>query len=209
MDALPFTTEQFLETFAVYNRSTWPFVLGWWLLSLSAVLAAWRARSVSPRLMQLLALLWAWNALVYHAWLFSPINPAAWAFAAAFLAEAALLASSAQRLPSPFFTAGGWRQRAGIGLTGYAFAYPLLTMVMGHSYPGTPTFGVPCPTVILTIGLLLTMRHMPVSLSFVPVLWGFIGGSAAIFLSISTDYVLLAAGTLLTTVALTRVVSAG
>jgi hypothetical protein len=63
--------------------------------------------------------------------------------------------------------------------------------------------------VILTIGLLLTMRDTPVSLSFVPVLWGFIGGSAAILLDVSTDYVLLAAGTLLTAVALTRVVLAG
>jgi hypothetical protein len=71
-------------------------------------------------------------------------------------------------------------------------------MAFGHRYPAAPTFGVPCPTVILTIGLFLTARgKIPTLLAIVPVLWGFIGGSAAVLLAVPTDYVLLAAGLVL------------
>jgi hypothetical protein len=85
-------------------------------------------------------------------------------------------------------------------LIGYALLYPFLTIVLGHRYPATPTFGVPCPTDILTIGALLTARmRVPVALAIVPVIWGVIGGSAAMLLTVPTDYVLLGAGVLLAT----------
>lgn len=88
--------------------------------------------------------------------------------------------------------------RVGVGLAAYAIAYPFLTLALGHGYPAAPLFGVPCPTVILTIGLFLTAHNgVPRALAMVPALWGFIGGSAAVFLDVSTDYVLLGAGVLL------------
>ena len=37
--------------------------------------------------MYLLATLWIWNAVAYHALLFTRINPAAWLFAALFTME--------------------------------------------------------------------------------------------------------------------------
>jgi hypothetical protein len=50
-----------------------------------------------------------------------------------------------------------------------------------------PTYGVPCPTAILTIGLLMTtLDSVPLSLAIIPVLWGFIGGSAAVLLAVPT-----------------------
>jgi hypothetical protein len=71
-------------------------------------------------------------------------------------------------------------------------------MALGHDYPATPTFGLPCPTTILTIGVLLTVQgSVPVGLSVVPILWAFIGGSAALLLDVQTDYVLLAGGVVL------------
>ena len=45
---------------------------------------------------------------------------------------------------------------------------------------------------------------IPPLLAIVPVLWGFIGGSAAVLLDVPTDYVLLAGGALLAFAALTR-----
>ena len=45
---------------------------------------------------------------------------------------------------------------------------------------------------------------IPPLLAIVPVLWGFIGGSAAVLLDVPTDYVLLAGGVLLTFAVLTR-----
>ena len=100
-----------------------------------------------------------------------------------------------------YFSQGGWRGSVGTALVVYALAYPALTIASGHSYPATPTFGVPCPTTILTIGLFLTIaERVPVSMVLVPIVWGFIGGSASVPLAVPTDYVLLGAGVLLTVV---------
>jgi len=59
---------------------------------------------------------------------------------------------------------------------------------------------VPCPTDILTIGALLTSRRrVPAAVAVIPIVWGMIGGSAAVLLAVPTDYVLLGAGGLLAT----------
>lgn len=195
---LPFTPQEFLEVFAVYNQALWPAVVGIWLACLAAVVAAWRSPGRHNRLLTyLLAAVWAWNALVYHAWLFTSVNPAAWLFAVLFAAQAGLLARTAARGGLPAFSADGWTRWVGALLTIYAFAYPWLTMVSGHDYPALPTFGVPCPTVILTIGLMLTVRQLQLRIVVVPVVWALVGGSAAILLNMFTDYALLGAGALL------------
>lgn len=80
----------------------------------------------------------------------------------------------------------------------YALAYPVLNLLAGHQYPATPTFSVPCPTGILTVGLLfMTAGRPPIAVIVVPFLWAVIGGSAALVLGITTDYVLLACSVLL------------
>jgi hypothetical protein len=192
---LPFTPDQFLEIFAEYNRAFWFIALAWWLGSVGVIAAAWRnAVRASPALTLFLGALWAWNAVAYHGWLFTRINPAAWLFALLFAAQAALLFMAA-RGPVAYFTATGPKRVLGIGLVTYALVYPFLTLALGHTYPATPTFGVPCPTDLLTIGALLTIRgRLPVSLAIVPVLWSLVGGSAAALLNVPTDYALLAAG---------------
>jgi hypothetical protein len=69
-----------------------------------------------------------------------------------------------------------------------------------HTRRLSTPFGVPCPTDILTIGALLTSRgRVPAGLAVVPVIWGMIGGSAAVLLAVPTDYVLLGAGVVLGT----------
>src|SRR5688572_5821334 len=201
---LPFTLDEFFEVFAVYNRALWPAVSAWWLASLAVVVAVWwNPARYTRSLTYLLAALWAWNALVYHAWLFTRINPAAWLFAALFAVQAGLFVSANPGLA--FFAGKGWSKRLGELLALYAFAYPFLTMAAGHRYPATPTFGVPCPTAILTIGLMLTAPAVPLRLAIVPIAWGLIGGSAAALLNVATDYVLLAAGMLLAALMAQRV----
>lgn len=194
---MPFTKQQFFEVFAAYNNALWPVVAAWWVVTVVSVGAAWHTPAAGGWLIRLLALLWIWNGLVYHAWLFSAINPAAWVFAALFVIQAAMLALAGGRRVGPFFSARGWRQSVGLALTVYAFLYPFLTMAAGHAFPATPTFGVPCPTVILTIGLLLTTPAPPPHLTIIPMLWSLIGGSAAHLFSVPTDYALLGAGLLL------------
>ena len=198
---LPFTPDQFFSVFAEYNETFWLVVVALWCATVAALVLVWRTpERWSPMLSLFLGSLWLWNAVAYHAFLFTRINPAAWVFSALFAVQAALfLRSSRQRQPI-YLSSSGARQGLGLALVAYSLMYPFLTMALGHDYPATPTFGLPCPTTILTIGVLLTVRdRIPISLSAVPIVWGFIGGSAAALLNVQTDYVLLAAGVLLVT----------
>jgi hypothetical protein len=152
-----------------------------------------------------LGALWLWNAVAYHAFLFTRINPAAWLFSALFALQGVLLIWPWSRKSVQYLSSSGVRRTIGMVLAASSLAYPFLTMALGHTYPATPTFGLPCPTVILTIGLLMTVRgDVPISLALVPIAWGFVGGSAALLLSVATDVVLLAAGTLLVLVCLAQ-----
>jgi hypothetical protein len=197
--SLPFAPEQFLGVFAEYNDALWPVVVVFWLASLGALVVTWRKPAVYSRpLTYVLVTLWAWNAVAYHVWFFTRINQAAWLFGAAFALQAGLFLLAGVHSGITYFSADGLMPHLGVSRSVYALAYPFLTMAVGHRYPAAPTFGVPCPTFILTIGLLLTARGgIPPLLAIVPVLWGFIGGSAAVLLNVPTDYVLLGAGLLL------------
>ena len=149
-----------------------------WVASAAALARAWRnPRQASGALTYLLAALWIWNAVAYHALLFTRINAAAWLFAGLFTMEGVLLfwAATRRRLdPVPDWSISG----LGIALACYALAYPFFSFGIGHDYPEIPTFGVPCPTAILTIGVLLAVRGgPPLSLAVIPAAWAFIGGS--------------------------------
>lgn len=197
---LPFTLDQFLEVFAEYNQRFWPVAAGFWAASVVGVVLTWREPARwSSRLSTLLAVMWLWNAAGYHAWLFTRINPAAWLFAVLFAVESALLfrARAASRLE--YFSPASRLRHIGAALVVYALAYPAVTIALGHRYPAAPTFGVPCPTAILTIGLLATVRGaIPARLALIPILWGFVGGSAALLLDVASDYALLGAALLMT-----------
>ena len=192
---LPFTPEQFFHVFAEYNERFVPVAAILWLVTLGLLIATWNRPQAYSRLLTLfIAAIWFWNAVAYHAILFTTINPAAWLFAGMFAAEGILLLVAGVRDRIRYCAATPMRRVAGVSLVIYAVAYPWLTMAAGHRYPATPTFGVPCPTDLLTIGLLLTVHGgAPRRLTVIPIAWGLIGGSAAILLDVITDYALLAA----------------
>jgi len=192
---VPFTSEQFFNVFAQYNTALWWAAAALWIGAGLAVNAAWHDPSArSRRLTWFLAALWLWNALAYHVAFFAPVNPAAWVFASAFTLQALLFVFLPARRDLDYFTARGWRRGTGTVLIVYAFVYPILNVAVGHEYPGTPTFGVPCPTAILTLGLLLTVRARSArALSIIPALWGFVAGWAALLFNVWADYVLVLA----------------
>jgi hypothetical protein len=202
MFSLPFSSDEFFGVFAAYNQRFVLVAVVFWLVTLLSVVAAWRdSRCWSRRLGALLAVMWLWNAVGYHALLFSAINSAAWLFAALFTLQAALFAVATARGRVDYFGAIGARSVIGAGLVAYALVYPALAFASGHPYPEVPTFGVPCPTAILTIGLLVSAGgRPPLTLSIVPIVWAFIGGSAALLFGVVPDYVLLATGVMLFTI---------
>ena len=84
----------------------------------------------------------------------------------------------------------------GLFLIVYAMViYPVIGTYLGHGYPRSPTFGLPCPTTIFTFGIfLMADKKFPLILLVIPLIWSIIGFFAALSLGISEDYMLLVAG---------------
>jgi hypothetical protein len=196
--SLPFTREQFFDVFARYNEGVMPLQLGLFLLALSAFGAMVVRRRGSDRVVSaILAGLWAWMAIVYHFIYFAPVNPAAPLFAAMFLAAAALFAwAGVVRGRLVFDGESRARRVVGHALITYALVgYPLLSLLLGRQFPELPTFGLPCPTTIFTIGMLAFLSlPFPRYVLVLPIVWAFIGGQAALSLGVYEDIGLLVAG---------------
>ena len=88
--------------------------------------------------------------------------------------------------------------RASLGVALLAFAllgYPIWATLAGHAYPELPTFGLPCPTTIFTIGVLALGYGTSLrALLAVPILWSLVGSQAAFLLDVKPDLGLLVAG---------------
>lgn len=192
---VPFSTADFFEAFARYNDAIAPMQLVLLAIGVLAVVrgaaGAWRDAAT------LLAVLWIWSGVVYHLGFFSVVTPAAIVFGILFLTGGALLVW------------WGWREEpahepearhliAGLAVAAYALvAYPLIGFMSGQRYPAFPTMGVPCPTVILTFGVLLffaTFLHTRVLI--LPGIWAIVATSAALQLDVPEDFGLPAAALL-------------
>lgn len=194
---MPFTVEQFFDAFIRYNEGVWPAQLV--LNALALLVLALLARGGSARgrwVAAILALLWSWTAVAYHFAYFTAINPAAWLFGAVSLSGGlwfAWVGVVKRRLQ--FSIGGGARSWLGGALVLFALlVYPLLGYLLGHRFPAAPTFGLPCPTTIFTMGVLLFgVRPVPRSIFVVPVLWAAVGSTAAFQLGVYQDLGLLVA----------------
>jgi hypothetical protein len=193
---LPFTAAQFFDVFAEYNRAVWPMQVVLVLLAVAALALAVRPGHVAGRLVAgILAILWWWMAIAYHLGFFVRINPLAVLFAALFAIQATLLARAGLTAALSFRLALDRRSMLAASLIAYALVgYPALNLLVGHHYPATPTFGLPCPTTIFTLGVLLSARPRPRGLLLIPVAWSLLGFSAAWQLGVVADYGLLVAG---------------
>lgn len=188
---MPFSRAEFFSVFAGYNESVWPAQAGLYALAIiGVVLARRRSIAASRGTYAVLAVLWLWMGLVYHAGFFAAINPAALGFALIFVVQSVLFAVLAIRERTAAFAprkdlaglAGGFL--IGFGLV----IYPMLSLAAGHRYPAQPTFGLPCPTTIFTLGLLLWARdRIPPAAFIIPLLWAAIGTVGAIQLGAIED----------------------
>jgi len=195
---LPFSTEQFYGVFREYNTAVWPSQIVLFALAIAAVAFVifprrWSGVGVSA----ILAGLWAWLGIVYHLAFFTATNPLAYGFAAlSVLGSLIILWQGVIQKKLEYRLTFSIRTVIGVLLVVFALPiYPAWSVYAGHSYPELPTFGLPCPTTIFTIGLFaLLVRPYPRSPLIVPVLWSFIGGQAAFLLSVPQDLGLIVAG---------------
>ena len=195
---LPFTVEQFFAVFALYNNVVWPAQV--FLLLLAALVVVfialrrtWSGMAVSV----ILALLWLWVGVAYHLAFFARINPVAFGFGALSIVGGLLFAWHGvvrRHLEFAFVM----NLRTAIGVTLLAFAllvYPAWVTLTGHGYPELPTFGLPCPTTIFTIGVLALASGAGFrAVLAVPILWSLVGSQAAFLLDVKPDLGLLVAG---------------
>jgi len=197
---IPFTTEQFLDVIKFYNEAFFPIQILFNILAFWCVYLLFTNSHIKRKaLLGYLAFLWLWMGIAYHLAFFTSINNAAYFFGTLFIIQGILLG---------FYTfAGGeltfgfqktWYNIVGIVFLFYALiAYPVLGHNLGHAYPYSPTFGLPCPTTIFTFGIFLFAKtRLPIGLLVVPFIWSIIGFGAALNFTIYEDTGLLVAGVL-------------
>ena len=192
---MPFTIEQFLEVFRNYNLAVWPMPVALYVMAVFAVFFATRTAPASDKVVSfILAFFWLWMGIMYHISFFAAINKVAYLFGALFIAQGVMFFYHKKDLVFRF-------HRDVYGITGAVlmfFAlvmYPAWSYFIGHDFPASPTFGLPCPTTIFTFGMLLwTDKKCPPSLLVIPFLWSLTGFSAAILLGMTEDTGLLIAG---------------
>ena len=197
---MPFTTEQFFQVFERYNQSVFPMQIVLILAALAASFLAVKRKTFSDEIISsLLGFFWLWTGVVYHLIFFTEINPAAYIFGAAFVFQGFLFLYEGllkKRLsfhfePDPYGFLGT------IFIDYALIIYPIIGFAFGRIYPASPTFGAPCPMVIFTFGLLMwTSKRIAWYLLVIPVLWAFVGISAALSFGVKEDFGLLTAGTI-------------
>jgi hypothetical protein len=196
--SLPFTRMAFFDVFVRYNEAVWPAQFVLYALAVVALGLVFVRRGHADRsIAAILALLWLWMGGVYHLAYFRPINPAASLFGGVFLLGAAAFAwEGVVRGRLRFEPRIRAQSRIALALIAYALVvYPLLALLLGHGYPAMPTFGLPCPTTLFTLGMLALLRPpYPGYVLAVPVLWTLVGVQAALLLGVYEDLGLIFAG---------------
>jgi hypothetical protein len=195
---LPFTVEEFLNVFKSYNQSVFPIQIIFYLIAFYVIYLLYKPVNKNGRVISsVLSFFWLWIGIVYHLMFFSTINKASYFFGILFIIQGILFFFYGTVKGSITFE---YRNNvfnyAGILLIAYALiVYPLLGNLLGHQYPYSPTFGLPCPTTIFTFGILLFVnKKLNVLVIIIPLVWSIIGFSAALKLTIYEDYGLLIAG---------------
>lgn len=204
----PFTLEQFLEVFKNYNQAIFPMQVILYAVSAIAIYLTIKPTPSSDKIISgIMAFFWLWMGIVYHLIYFTAINKVAYLFGVVFIFQSIL-----------FIILGIFQNKLSFkfgidiyGITGIIlmlFAliiYPVLGYFLGHVYPSSPTFGLPCPTTIFTFGLLLlNEKKCPLAILIIPFLWSIIGFMAAFQFGIVEDSGLLVAGLITTSLLIYR-----
>ena len=195
---IPFSTEEFLGIFKKYNTAIWPGQVFLYLLTLTAIILIFRKTHFSSWVITIiLSFLWLWMGVIYHLMYFTEINNAAYLFASVFIFQAILLLyfGVLRKKISFQYPTGFYGFAGGFFIFFALLLYPIISYKMGHVYPSTPTFGVPCPTTIFTLGILMwTDKKTPLIIYLIPLGWVMIGFLAVFSLGMSEDFGLLIAG---------------
>ena len=190
----PFTTQQFFDVFENYNTSVFPLQLIILVLGIFAVVLMHSKKATKNNLITgFLCFLWLWAGIVYHLAFFTPINKAAYGFGALYIIQGFLFLIELFRKRLEFSFTGKTREYAGYFFIGFGLIiYPVISYLAKGDLTTTISLGLPCPTTIVTFGLLmLTTHRLPKYLLIIPTLWAIIGTGAAVNFGVYQDYLML------------------
>ena len=195
---LPFSLGDFLNVFKTYNQSIFPLQIVFYFIAFLSVFFLFIGNKNLNKIISItLSFFWLWMGIVYHIIFFSTINKTAYIFGVFFIFQGIMFAVCGliRKKLSFEYRKSNFNYMGIIFLLYALIIYPVLGYNLGHVYPYSPTFGLPCPTTIFTFGILLfTNEKMPVHLLIIPLLWSVIGFTAALNLTIYEDTGLLIAG---------------
>ncbi|HNW73097.1 MAG: DUF6064 family protein [Bacteroidales bacterium] len=194
---IPFTTSQFFGIIENYNEAVFPTQILLVLLGFGCLFLLHSSFRLRDRLTgTYLGFLWIWMGAAYHLAFFTRINPAAYLFGALFIIQGLLFLYETWIRKSPQFR----MECSATAYTGYFFLwfglviYPVLTYFIESTRHTTIVMGLPCPTTILTFGLLLIAgKTLPKYLLIIPFLWALVGTTAAFKFGVIPDYMLILA----------------
>jgi hypothetical protein len=181
-DFLLFAPRTYYRLFELYNREIWPAQF----LALGAggaivALLLRRGPGAGRAVATILAACWLWVAWAFHWQRYATINWAATYFAAAFAAQALLLAwTGVVRSRLAVGPVDHAVRRAGVGLVLFALVVqPLAGPLSGRDWSQVELFGLaPDPTAVATLGVvLLASTRVRWTLLVVPVLWCAVTGA--------------------------------
>jgi hypothetical protein len=181
-DFLLFTPRTYYRLFELYNQAIWPAQILALLLGLTVL---WRLHRAGGRqgsvVTVIFAVGWLWTAWAYLVEHYDTINWAARYFAIAFVIEAVLLIwTGVVRNRLPFRPYRDWIGRSGMGLFVFALVVqPLIGPLVGRDWRQAEILGVaPDPTVLATLGVLLTVgKRPPWGLMVIPLIWCALSGA--------------------------------
>jgi len=167
--------DQTLSVFATYNLAIWPMQVFAYLAGLVALYSATKQSRFSNNIASgILSFFWMWTGAVFCIFFWAPAYPAAYAFGVLFVTQSVVFLLNAIK-PTLSFKS----QRNTFALIGWLFiayamvGYPLVGHFLGRVYPRWLPFGlVPCPTAVITLGLLmLTDKKVPRYVLVIPAIW--------------------------------------
>ena len=194
---MPFTTQQFFSVFENYNASVFPIQLVFLFFGILAVYSTLSEKSGRNKIIGgLLVLIWIWIGITYHIIFFASINPAAYVFGGLFILQGIFFYIETFVRKNLVFKYTGSAKGflAVVFILFGLIIYPVIGFYLVGSVLKTISFGLPCPSTIVTFGfLMLTVKKFPWYLLVIPSLWALIGTAAAVKFGVYQDYIMIVA----------------
>lgn len=174
-----------LSIFTSYNTTFFPAHVIFYVIALGAfIFTLVKPGAITNIIMKsVLALLWAWTAVLFFILHYAPENNAGYTFGVVFLILTIMFMTDIFLKKLDFDPKHDRNYTyVGIGFVAWAaVAYPALSFVLGRGWPATGAFPItPGPLVMFTSGvLLLTLKESHTWFFGIPFIWALIQGIGA------------------------------